>query len=300
MTGGSPKPAPLASKWNRPHIPGSMHHLIHFRFSHYNEKARWALDRAGVSYRETACMPLLHVPVVLAVTRGRFRGRGDAISSRYSTPVLLTDDGESFHDSSAIVQYVSRRFLTPETSLYPTPEAAALEKHFHDHLGSDTRRLAYLHLFAVPGAVARLAERNVGPAQAAVFKRLVPVFRYVVRTRLRVDAAHAATALARIREELVAVSERLGDGRPYLLGERFTAADLAFACMMAPALLVQTHEGFGGWLPSLDECGPDYAPLVREFRATPAGAFALRMFAEERRSARHDNVPGSDESLVKG
>ena len=43
-----------------------MHHLIHFRFSHYNEKARWALDRAGVPYRDTAVLPLLQVPVVIA------------------------------------------------------------------------------------------------------------------------------------------------------------------------------------------------------------------------------------------
>jgi hypothetical protein len=66
--------------------------LITIRFSHYNERARWALDRLGVAYEEEPYMPLFHVLAVARATRGR-GGSADHHSTRYSTPVLITDSG---------------------------------------------------------------------------------------------------------------------------------------------------------------------------------------------------------------
>ena len=34
--------------------------LVTIPFSHYCEKARWALDRAGLAYEERAHLPLAH------------------------------------------------------------------------------------------------------------------------------------------------------------------------------------------------------------------------------------------------
>ena len=45
------------------------HHLITICFSHFNEKARWALDRFGVAYRESGYLPLLHMPFALWASR---------------------------------------------------------------------------------------------------------------------------------------------------------------------------------------------------------------------------------------
>jgi len=71
----------------------------------------------------------------------------------------------------------------------------------------------------------------------------------------------------------------LEDGRPYLCGEAFTAADLAFAALAAPVVLPREY---GVPLPAVEELPPDMAAAVRAFRAHPAGAFACRLFAEER------------------
>jgi len=38
------------------------HRLITLAFSHYNEKARWALDRYAVPYREEPHMPFVCSP----------------------------------------------------------------------------------------------------------------------------------------------------------------------------------------------------------------------------------------------
>ncbi len=97
---------------------------------------------------------------------------------------------------------------------------------------------------------------------------------------LDITPATAAQSLAQVRLAFDAVAERLGDGRPYLCGERFTAADLTFAALAASVLMPPEY---GVPLPQPDELPPPMATVVREFRAHPAGAHALAMFRDERR-----------------
>ena len=47
--------------------------LWHIEVSHYNEKARWALDYKGIPYERRVPMPGLHRLSALAATRGRQR-----------------------------------------------------------------------------------------------------------------------------------------------------------------------------------------------------------------------------------
>ena len=76
-----------------------------------------------------------------------------------------------------------------------------------------------------------------------------------------------------------AVAARLDDGRPYLCGDAFTAADLAFAALAEPVVIPPEY---GVPLPAVEELPPDMADAVLAFRAHRAGAFACRLFAEER------------------
>ena len=78
-----------------------------------------------------------------------------------------------------------------------------------------------------------------------------------------------------------AVAARLDDGRPYLAGERFTAADLTFSALAAP-LVLPAEYGFG--LPRPDELSGEAAEVVQEFRGHRAGEHALEMFARHRRT----------------
>ena len=76
------------------------------------------------------------------------------------------------------------------------------------------------------------------------------------------------------------IGERLADGRRYLCGDRFTAADLTFAALAA-AVLVPPE--YGTPLPQPDVLPEPVASEVLAFREHPAGEFALRMFRTERR-----------------
>lgn len=100
-----------------------------------------------------------------------------------------------------------------------------------------------------------------------------------IRRYLGVDAVAASAALARIDEVFDEIAERLSDGRRYLLGERFTAADLTFAALAAPVLLPARY---GSPLPPPEAMPPGLAREVERLRAHPAGAFADRLYTEDR------------------
>lgn len=260
--------------------------LVTIAFSHYNEKARWGLDRFGVPYREVRCMPLFHVPAVMWATRLR-GGRSDRTSTRWSTPVLVTDDGQRLCDSAHIVRWASDRFGTPATTLYPAEHRAeleALEDRLHDHVGPHTRRYAYWHVLRAPAVLAQLARRNVGRVQAAVFVAGLPLVRVALRRALAIERERAAASLVRIREEMAALDERLGE-RPYLVGDRFTAADLTAACMLAPVLLPSRAEGYSADLGDMDARPPELQAVAQELRQTRIGQHCLRMLAQERRAS---------------
>jgi len=259
--------------------------LVTIKFSHYNERARWALDRFGVEYDERGYMPLFHFGGVI-LSAGLGGGQRDHGSTRFSTPVLITDEGTQLHDSGEIVRFVSEQRSTPETTLYPAEHRAEieeLEQHVCGHLGPHTRRVAYFYVLAQPELLRQMARANVGPAQAWSFIAVSPLIGVALRTVLRIDEARAKASLERVREEMERLGERLGD-RPYLVGDRFSAADLTTACMLAPVLLPSPAEGYGAVFPELDAMAPEPLAMVEELRATRMGRFALRMFAQERSS----------------
>lgn len=253
-----------------------MHRLITLSFSHYNEKARWALDRYAVPYHEERYLPFFCSMAVAVATRGR-GGAADRTSSRYSTPALIMEDGGYLTDSTAIVEFAA----SGDDSMFPSQEVTSLVDHYGDRLGPYTRLLAYWHVLRHPGMIEELADANVSPRQAQVFRRLLPLVRSNLQRFLNLSETSRDKAMVRVREELDAAAKKLEVG-PYLCGATFTAADLTFAALLAPVMCVTPEEGFGAVLPSVDALDAEARDLVEEMRAHPAGQFALRMFAEER------------------
>jgi glutathione S-transferase len=102
----------------------------------------------------------------------------------------------------------------------------------------------------------------------------------MMRRGLRIYPAEAKKSEERILEVFEQVAARVAGGARYLVGGRFTAADLTFAALAAPVLLPPDY----GWpLPSLDELAPELRAIVLRFRAHPAGAFGLELYRAERR-----------------
>jgi len=256
------------------------HRLVTLAFSHYNEKARWALDYCGVDYDEQRFMPGFSQLGVMVATRGR-GGRADAVSSRYSTPILITRDGEHLCDSTAIARWASA--TRDDDPLFPTTEVGELVEYYGRRFGPHTRLAAYWHAFRNKSALPKIAAANVGRAQALAFRALAPLGSALIRRGLKIDATSYEHSLARVREEIAATDRRL-EGRSYLVGDRFTAADLTWASLIAPVMLITPAEGYGAVLPAATDFPADTQELVAEVRASRSGAFALEMFRRHRRS----------------
>jgi glutathione S-transferase len=245
--------------------------LITIPISHYCEKARWALDRAGISYRERAHLQVLHwIPVTRA-------------GGKKTAPVLVWGD-RVFADSADIVEEASAK-APPGRGLFPADpaaaaEARALQRDFDVGLGPEGRRWMYHGLRGRRDIAVAYGCTGVPAWQRRALPLAYPLAARIIDRYLDVTAATAAQSEAAVRATFDAVAKRLGDGRPYLCGERFSAADLTFAALAAPMLMPPEY---GVPLPQPGELPAAMATTVRELRAHPAGAHALEMFRQERR-----------------
>jgi glutathione S-transferase len=259
------------------------HRLVTLVFSHYNEKARWALDYCGVAYDEHAFMPGFSQLGAMVATRGR-GGRADSVSSRWSTPVLVTAERDVLADSTDIALWASRQAGAGagDGPLFPEPSVMAMVDELGHHFGPHTRRIVYWHALRGDAVMKRLAETNVGRVQARAFTLIAPLFSTMIRRALKVTEDGYRRSFERVTAWVARIEHTLA-GQRYLCGDTFTAADLTFAALFAPLLLIGRDDGYGATLPALDELGPDTRELITEMRATRAGTFARDVYRRHRR-----------------
>ena len=110
------------------------------------------------------------------------------------------------------------------------------------------------------------------------------VSRIVARRALDIRPGVEVEDEATVWRELDFVAGLLADGRPYLSGERFGAADLTFGALSAPLVVPAIY---GVPLPQPELMAARTRDLVERARQHPAGRFALRLIAEQR----HSSVP---------
>src|SRR5919206_3444571 len=131
--------------------------LYHIEISHYNEKARWALDYKHVPHERKAPPPMMHTVWALAMTR------------KPTFPVLKLN-GKAIGDSTRIIEELER--LYPEPPLYPDDpaerqRALELEDFFDEELGPYIRRWIF-HEGLEHLTVREFVEGALGNSPAAV------------------------------------------------------------------------------------------------------------------------------------
>lgn len=252
--------------------------LLTIPFSHYNERARWAMQHHGIVAHERRYLPMLHfAPVRRAVPQAQ--QTADAASSGLSTPVLVLDDGRVLNDSADIVRWADESHGTPSTTLFPAKHREAIEafeEPLQTSLGKDTRFLAYWFLLSDKVAFSELVRHNVGWWQRALFAVGAPAARAGMRKRFGLTQPRYEKVRARVEAAAAELSETLGK-RDYFFADRFTSADLTAAAMLSPILL--PLPGYGAHIPSLEG---DYTQLRDQLQQTRAGQHAQRMFERHR------------------
>jgi glutathione S-transferase len=199
--------------------------LYHIEVSHYNEKARWALDYKGVPHKRKAPIPMAHMAWAMAMTRGQGK-----------TFPILRLNGDTIHDSTKIIDRLERDY--PQPPLYPEDpgdrrRALELEEFFDEELAPHLRRAAFAVVTRDADAFAWIVAPRAGRLAHAGFKGTAALAGPLVRKRYGINDETAD----RGREKTVAALDRLeAEIGPsgYLVGDGFTVADLTAAALFFP------------------------------------------------------------------
>jgi len=200
--------------------------LWQFALSHYAEKARWALDFKGVPYIRRSLLPGPHI------------GRIQKMTGQTATPVLELD-GAIIHDSTRVIEAIEKKW--PEPPLYPAvpkdlERALALEDFFDEELGPYLRRWGYFYLLPHSSIVASMFTSQAPLSKKILFRAMFPFVRPLMIKKMRIYPADAEEA----RKKTIAALDRLiAELQPsgYLVGDRFTVADLTAAALFWPVAM---------------------------------------------------------------
>src|SRR5215831_5054496 len=258
--------------------------LWHIPLSHFSEKVRWTLDYKGIAHRRQ----VLGADYLIRAWRATGRG---------TLPILFLD-GRPIGDSTRIIEALEARH--PEPALYPRDaearrRALALEDYLDEQLGPALRAAVVTPLFRNdPDVALRVLTTGMPDRAYETLRPLLRIFPAYYRFRhkirdanLEADRATVAAALDRIEEER--------QGRAYLVGDRFTVADLTAAALLSAVLQPPEIQY---------PLQVEWPPYLQDYRVTllrhPAAQWATGIYRRHRgssaevsrRSAQQDTPAG--------
>lgn len=237
-----------------------------------SEISRWVLDINQVLFIEKRYAPRLYLDKVSKLT-----GKDGFENS----PVLVNTDS-LIYTSESIIQYFDER-IPADRRLFPDDASRA-----------EVQRLFKKYTYDLNGYVWQYVYAELLPNKSngkTLLKKDMPFF-----TRLKISMTYSSLKkqlikqwelegkdsvvfLVEIQKMFTEVDELLKDGRRYLTGDKFTAADIAFASVVAPVIL---PEEFGGSITKFNEIDEELRQEIIDLRATPAGQWVLSLYQEER------------------
>jgi glutathione S-transferase len=199
--------------------------LWHLKVSHFNEKARWALDHKQIPHVRRAAVPGRHQAIARRLTGGE-------------TFPILELDGQAIGGSAQIIDALERRF--PEPPLYQPSSsdrlrARGLEDHFDEELGPHVRLLVLHHMLADGDLLLGAFTPDLQGAQRRAARAAFPLLRRRIRRQFGIDRRSVALAFERVDAAGERFRAEVGPSG-YLVGNAFGVADLTLASLLAPAV----------------------------------------------------------------
>lgn len=221
-----------------------MTELYQFAFSHFCEKARWALDYKGISYRPLNLVPGLHMKLVRK------------IAPKTCLPVLV--DGQTvIQDSAAIITYLDK--IHPASALTPAneqeaSEALEWERFFDEQIGMPLRQWFYYYTLPERELALKFLLQGAPWYGRPVFRLMFPKVRDAMTRYMNIKEETAKQSEAC----LLATFEKLDSlllERRFIVGDRFSRADLTACALLSPFCL-----------PGDTEASEKFPDAVRAFR----------------------------------
>lgn len=200
-----------------------MFELYDFTFSHYSEKARWALDFKGVPYIPRHLLPGFH----LRTTR--------KLAPRSSVPILKTDRAV-IQGSTEIIDFLEQSF--PERSLTPQDpqdanSALEWEKYLDQEIGVTLRLWFYYHTLPDRDRALRFLCADATWLQRSLLALSFTPLRRKMTELMNINAETASGAERRFALAFDRLDQALERG-PFLVGNRFSRADLSACSLLWP------------------------------------------------------------------
>jgi glutathione S-transferase len=235
--------------------------LLQFRFSPYNEKARWALDFKKVPHTRVNLAPGPHAPKIKKLT------------GQTGTPVLKVG-ARAIAGSAAIIEELEK--LHPLPALYPAEpaeKARALEiqKRFDDDYMPRIRRAILMSIIDDGAYVAKVF------GAGAFYGLIFPLVRGLVKKGNGITGPESVVDGERAAQEAFDWVAKETKATGYLVGGKFSVADLAVASHLATCVDP----------PHVDMQRPQPAPQkmndwLARWRAHPGAAWVMDMYRKHR------------------
>lgn len=195
------------------------HTLYAASYSPWSEKARWALDHAGVAFSEVAYTPLL--------SEASFRFKRGSLKGAVSIPTLLGADGP-ISDSLLIARWADGQ---GDGSLFPEAHMEEIEEwNYRCEAALSAGRI--LATRRVAGSEAARREALPAPLRGALYPFFAPLadlgIAFLTRKYGFGEAASESAEQA-IRKTLEAGRSAIVREGGHPVGDRFTFADIALA-----------------------------------------------------------------------
>lgn len=244
-------------------------------------KVRWTFDilrnepNNNFDYCEDA-----HVPGLAAVYTT------ELCSQTSATPIIKNlHDGKIMKDSTAIMRsYAPGLYIADDDDTNEDKNVIAYEEYLDETLGPCARVFAYHQLLGEESKpmLISLATQQTSWIETFLFTQLVQ--RNFIQPGMRKFMGISEESSDLSREEIFKVFTKVEEDLKkndtgYLVGSRFTAADLTFAALSSPILRLQQ---FDSLMPSPVNFPPFLESTIDELRATVAGKHAIKCYDEYR------------------
>jgi glutathione S-transferase len=194
-----------------------------FPSSHYNEKARWALDWKGLVHTRIPYLPGPHVPQIRR------------LSGQAQTPVLVMK-GEVIAGSARIIDALERAFPAP--ALYPAEPAAReraldIQRRFDEEVGPAVRTVLFSELLHELDYACALFAKGQPAWKRSLYRAALPLVKPLIARGNSVTSENVPLAFARTDRALDEAARLVGPSGQ-IIGDAFTVADLTVASLLAP------------------------------------------------------------------
>lgn len=242
--------------------------LFQFRYSHYNEKVRWALDYKALSHKRTDLLPGPHARTIKKLT------------GQTQTPVLRIND-QYVHDSAWIIERLELIFKDAP-SLLPADEkdrerAREIARHFDFVVGPAARICTFVAMLDDPDYIAGLFAEGKAPLTRTLYRALLPMVKGHIKEANGITSDHAMAEAERLLAENMQSLAKLTSRDRYLAGDSFSIADLTAAALIAP-LIDPSHPDMKKPAPMPERL----AELMEKWRNHAAGRWALEIYERHR------------------